>query len=121
MSIALKAALIATSVLPNPTSPQINRSIGFSDSISVFTSAVALIWSFVSTYKNEASSSFCIELSILYLYPLEIFLFAYDFIKSKASFFILVFALVFNLSQAPDPSLKILGFAPSLLLYFEIL
>ena len=39
---ALNAARIATSVLPNPTSPQSNLSIGFSSSISFFISAVHL-------------------------------------------------------------------------------
>ena len=39
---AMKAALIATSVLPNPTSPQINLSIGISDFISVITSSIVL-------------------------------------------------------------------------------
>ena len=45
----------------------------------------------------------------------------YDLIKSNASFFILVYAFSFNLSQAPDPNLNILGLAPSLLLYLDIL
>ena len=39
----LNAARIATSVLPNPTSPQTNRSIGDGLSISFLTSAVALL------------------------------------------------------------------------------
>ena len=37
---ALNAALIAISVLPYPTSPQSNLSIGFSFSISFFTSSI---------------------------------------------------------------------------------
>ena len=37
----LNAALMATSVFPNPTSPQTNRSIGASFSMSRFTSSVA--------------------------------------------------------------------------------
>ena len=40
---ALKAARIATSVFPNPTSPQTRRSIGRSLSISALTSIVALL------------------------------------------------------------------------------
>ena len=39
---ALKAARIATSVLPNPTSPQIRRSIERGSSMSRFVSAIAL-------------------------------------------------------------------------------
>ena len=46
---ALKAARMATSVFPKPTSPQIRRSIGRWLSISAFTSAVAFIWSGVSS------------------------------------------------------------------------
>ncbi len=56
---ALNAARTAISVLPNPTSPQINRSIGLTLSMSRFTSAVAAAWSGVSSYMNEASISFC--------------------------------------------------------------
>ena len=41
--IALNIALTATSVLPNPTSPQTNLSIGFSLSISDFISFTAVI------------------------------------------------------------------------------
>ena len=40
--IALKIALTATSVFPNPTSPQTNLSIGLSLSISIFTSLTAV-------------------------------------------------------------------------------
>ena len=39
---ALNAALTATSVLPKPTSPQINRSMGVLDSMSLITSRLAL-------------------------------------------------------------------------------
>ncbi len=39
--IALNAARIATSVLPNPTSPQTRRSIGYGRSISSFTASIA--------------------------------------------------------------------------------
>ena len=44
-----KAARIAISVFPKPTSPQTRRSIGDGCSISRFTSAVALLWSGVSS------------------------------------------------------------------------
>ncbi len=40
-SAALKAARIATSVFPKPTSPQINRSIGFRAAMSLLTSWIA--------------------------------------------------------------------------------
>ena len=56
---ALKAALIAISVLPKPTSPQTKRSIGCGFSISIFTSAVAFAWSGVSSYIKEDSNSAC--------------------------------------------------------------
>ena len=46
---ALKAALTATSVFPKPTSPHTRRSIGRWLSMSAFTSAVAFIWSGVSS------------------------------------------------------------------------
>ena len=39
---ALNAARIATSVLPNPTSPQIRRSIGLGSSMSCLTSSIAV-------------------------------------------------------------------------------
>ncbi len=57
---ALNAALMATSVLPNPTSPHTRRSIGRSLSISSFTFFEARAWSGVSSYINEDSSS-CIR------------------------------------------------------------
>ena len=57
--IALNAARIATSVLPNPTSPQTRRSIGTGASMSAFTSAIALSWSGVSLYGKASSSSRC--------------------------------------------------------------
>ncbi|OQA84529.1 MAG: hypothetical protein BWY27_01494 [Bacteroidetes bacterium ADurb.Bin234] len=46
---ALKEARMATSVLPNPTSPQISLSIGKPASISFLTSLVAFNWSGVSS------------------------------------------------------------------------
>ena len=68
----IKAALRAISVLPNPTSPQINLSWGFSDARSFFTSAITLAWSFVSwnpkPFEKESNSSWlirnCLDLSI---------------------------------------------------------
>ena len=44
---ALKTARIATSVLPNPTSPQTSRSIGRGSSMSALTSSMAWAWSAV--------------------------------------------------------------------------
>ena len=45
---ALNAARNAISVLPNPTSPQMSRSIGIGFSISAFTSSIVVSWSAVS-------------------------------------------------------------------------
>ena len=56
---ALKAARIAISVFPYPTSPQIMRSIGYGRSISCFTSSMVESWSGVSIYENASSSSRC--------------------------------------------------------------
>ena len=60
---ALKAPRIATSVLPYPTSPQSNLSIGFGFSISVFSSCIALNWSAVSSYSKLLSNCFCHSVS----------------------------------------------------------
>ena len=48
-STALKAARIATSVFPNPTSPQMSRSIGRTLIMSALVAAIAVIWSGVSS------------------------------------------------------------------------
>ena len=55
----LNAARTAISVLPNPTSPQINRSIGRGRSRSALTSSIAVTWSPVSSCGNASSSSIC--------------------------------------------------------------
>jgi hypothetical protein len=47
-SAALNAALTATSVLPNPTSPQTSRSVGCGLCMSALTAAMAASWSGVS-------------------------------------------------------------------------
>ena len=60
LSTALNAARMATSVLPNPTSPQISRSMGRADCISRFTAAIAVSWSSVSVHAKSASNS-CIH------------------------------------------------------------
>ena len=56
---ALNAARTAISVLPNPTSPQIRRSIGLGDSMSRLTSSIAESWSVVSSCGKASSSSRC--------------------------------------------------------------
>src|SRR5213083_2034331 len=56
---ALKAARNATSVLPYPTSPTSNRSIGRARSMSRLTSSEARRWSGVSSYRKADSSSRC--------------------------------------------------------------
>ena len=66
---ALNAALNASSVLPYPTSPQSNLSIGLSDSISSFISSKYVFWSGVSSYSNESSNSLCQGVSSLKAYP----------------------------------------------------
>jgi hypothetical protein len=62
-SIALNAARTATSVLPNPTSPQMRRSMGTGASMSCLTSSTARSWSGVSSKGNDPSSSRCHGLS----------------------------------------------------------
>ena len=54
---ALNAARMATSVLPNPTSPHTRRSMGIGRSMSSVTSSMARCWSGVSWYGNRRSSS----------------------------------------------------------------
>ena len=53
----LKAARMATSVLPKPTSPQIRRSMGRVASMSAFVWAMARSWSWVSRKGKELSNS----------------------------------------------------------------
>ena len=55
----LKAARIATSVFPKPTSPQTRRSMGREVSMSDFTSWIAFCWSGVSSKGKEVSNSRC--------------------------------------------------------------
>ena len=62
-STALKAARIATSVLPKPTSPQTRRSIGRARCMSRLVASIALSWSSVSSQGNSASNSRCQSLS----------------------------------------------------------
>ena len=49
----IKAALMATSVFPNPTSPQIKRSIFLFEERSFITSSIVLAWSWVNTYSKS--------------------------------------------------------------------
>ena len=56
---ALNAARTAISVLPNPTSPEITRSIGTGRSMSALTSLIATSWSGVSVNGKASSSSRC--------------------------------------------------------------
>ena len=56
---ALNAARTATSVLPNPTSPETTRSIGTARSMSALTSSIAESWSGVSVNGKASSSSRC--------------------------------------------------------------
>ena len=59
LQTALNAARTATSVLPKPTSPQTNLSIGCSLSMSFLISFKLVDWSGVSWNKNDDSSSDC--------------------------------------------------------------
>ena len=121
LSTALKAALIAISVFPNPTSPHISLSMGISLSMSFLTALVASTWSFVSSKKKDASNSLCKLLSWLQEKPIFFLLFAYKEIRSKAISFNLFFVLSFNIFQLLDPNLLSLGFKSSFDLNFEIL
>ena len=59
----LKAARIATSVLPKPTSPTTRRSMGLGVCMSSSVSAIARAWSSVSSYGNQSANSRSIALS----------------------------------------------------------
>ena len=66
---ALYAAIIATTVLPEPTSPCKSLFIGFSDSMSLSISSRTLSWAFVSLNGNVfITSDICT--SLLYFMPL---------------------------------------------------
>ena len=54
---------MASSVLPKPTSPHNNRSIGRGSSMSLLIAAIDVNWSGVSRYGNEASNSRCQDVS----------------------------------------------------------
>ncbi len=57
---ALNAARNAISVLPNPTSPQISRSMGLTSSMSRFTSSIAVsLVAGLLVFGNASSSSCC--------------------------------------------------------------
>ena len=90
---ALKAALIAISVFPKPTSPQTSLSIGMVFSISCFTAIVVFNWSGVSSYIKDASNSCCKKLSGENSKPTCSFLLAYSLIRSYAIFLTLVLVL----------------------------
>ena len=108
---------MATSVLPKPTSPHTNLSIGLSLSISHFTWVVALVWSGVRSYGNESSNSLCHGPSIGYLNPFSLLLCAYNLIKSIAIFFTDFFGFSLILFQLAPPSLLIVGAFEFELLY----
>jgi hypothetical protein len=58
-STALKAARIAISVLPKPTSPQSSRSIGLAACMSALIASLAVSWSGVSSKGNDSSKARC--------------------------------------------------------------
>ena len=65
----LKAARSATSVFPNPTSPQRRRSIGLGSSMSALMSAMALSRSPVSAKGKLASMAACSGVSLAKAWP----------------------------------------------------
>ena len=116
---ALNAARIATSVLPNPTSPLSRRSIGLLRSMSAFTSAVAWSWWGVSSKGKDASISFCQGLSGPKVYPLDIILDAYISSRSLATRSALLRARSRARIQAALPSWASSGSAPSAAMCFS--
>ena len=116
--MALNAALKATSVLPKPTSPHNNRSIGRGDSISCLISCHALSWSSVKSYSNELSKSFWNSSSSLKANPLTWLLSLYKFNRRSAKRLTLSLIFFFVFSQSLLCNLDNLGEAPSLPRYF---
>ena len=70
----INADLIATSVLPNPTSPHKTRFIGLIKDRSFFIDSNALIWSGVSINGNSDSNLLSVVLSTFKLTELDLFL-----------------------------------------------
>ena len=118
--IALKMALNATSVLPYPTSPHNNLSIGRSFSISFLISAIAFNWSSVSVYGNSSSNSYCSLVSFKKAKPFVVSLIAYNFNNSPAISWILFLAFNLVLCHSVLPSLFSFGVIPSLAEYLLI-
>ena len=119
--IALKAALIATSVFPYPTSPQRSLSIGLACSISFLVSSIHLNWSSVSVYGKLSSNCLCHSVSLEKAYPFTFCLFAYNSINSLATSLKLDLTLVFVFSHSFPPNLFSLGKASPPPTYFLIL
>ena len=82
--IALNAARIATSVLPNPTSPHSSRSIGNGRSMSDLMSTIAVRWSGVSTNGKASSISRCHGVSCPKAWPSALTRFWYSTTSSWA-------------------------------------
>ena len=101
---ALNAARIATSVLPNPTSPQIRRSIGLGSSMSCLTSSIAVSWSPVSSCGNASSSSCCHGVSGPNVCPGTDMRTLYRRTSSPAMSFTARLTLVVALTQSDPPS-----------------
>ena len=106
---ALNAALIATSVLPYPTSPHKSLSIGCGFSISFFTSCIHLNWSSVSVYGKLSSNCFCQGVSGEKLNPFIFWRLAYSSIKSFATASKFFFTLLVVALHSFPPSLFSLG------------
>ena len=109
---ALKAARMATSVLPKPTSPQSKRSIGFGCSISFLVSSIQRSWSSVSIYSKLSSNCFCHGVSAEKANPFTFWRFAYSSMRSLATSCKFFFTLVLVFSHSLLPRRFTLG-APS--------
>jgi len=115
---ALNAALIATSVFPNPTSPQRSLSMQIGFSISFLISFTQRSWSSVSSKGNLYSNSFCHSVSFEKAYPFNTFLSAYSLISSLAIFSMAAFERSLVFIQSELPILLSLGFSESVPIYF---
>ena len=109
----LKAARIAISVLPKPTSPQIRRSIGRGRSMSSATASMARCWSGVSRCAKRRSSSRVSSSSAGKANPFAAARASYSAISSPAISRTAARARDFIRSHALPPSLERAGAEPS--------
>ena len=110
----LNAARNATSVLPNPTSPHNNRSIGEESSMSCLISLIQRSWSSVSSNSKWASKSCCHSVSGEKACPFACIRCAYNRISSFAISFTAARTRAFVFCQSCPPNLLNLTVASSL-------